>query len=72
MRVHALPDPQTRYLPVPEATWFAPECFWARMDSYSTPPPLPIDVLLDNSWVARRAHNGVKGVTVSGSGMKRG
>ncbi len=51
----------TTFVPVPAQTPFAG--YWQR-DERTTPPPQPIDLLLEGSWLLHKAKGGAKGIEV--------
>ncbi|KAG2500209.1 hypothetical protein HYH03_001787 [Edaphochlamys debaryana] len=53
-------DPATRYAPVPSHTGL--EGYWAKIPELSARAPMPVDVVLNASRLARSAHESIKGV----------
>ncbi|KXZ52233.1 hypothetical protein GPECTOR_10g864 [Gonium pectorale] len=53
-------DPSTRYLPVPKVTGLGG--YWAKVPERSAPLPMPLDVALKASRMARTAHESIRGI----------
>lgn len=56
----------TTFVPVPAQTAF---CGYWRRDERTTPPPQPIDLLLEGSWLLHKAKAGARGIEVGGAIM---
>ncbi|WIA37693.1 hypothetical protein OEZ86_014582 [Tetradesmus obliquus] len=52
--------PNMQFIPVPAKLGLAG--WWEKDDDRTTPPPLPIDVMLKASWMVQKSHNSVPGV----------
>jgi hypothetical protein len=52
-----------QFMPVPAKLGLAG--WWEKDDDRTTPPPLPVDVMLKASWMVQKSHNSVPGVYVS-------
>lgn len=50
---------------MPAVTGFAG--YWAKVAELSSPLPMPIDVVMGASWVARKAHESIKGIKITES-----
>jgi hypothetical protein len=52
-----------QYVPLPQKLGLAG--WWEKDDDRTTPPPLPIDVMLKAGWMVQKSHNSIPGVFVS-------